>query len=95
MEERQRAWIQSQEQSSVCSFQQRCIDTSMPGAGKECSSTRFAEDVKARQTLSTPHHYRQVLGHSDHLPADVEANKDKAECSLIYTLDVATLLNAS
>jgi len=45
----------SQEQSSVCSFQQRCIDTGMPGAGEECSSTRFAKDVKPRQTLSTAH----------------------------------------
>lgn len=84
----------SQEQSSSCSFPQRCIDTSVPGAGKECGSTWFAKDVKPRQTLSTAHH-QQVSGRADDLPADMEANKDKAECSLIYTLDVATLLNAS
>lgn len=85
----------SQEQSSVCSFPQRCINTSVPGAGKECSGTRFAKEKKKkpRQTLSTTRHHRQVSGHADNLPADVEANK--AECSPIYTLDVATLLNAS
>ena len=41
---------QSQEQSRVCSFRERCIDTGVPGAGKECGSTRFAKDVKLRQT---------------------------------------------
>lgn len=84
----------SQEQSSVCSFQQRCIDPGVQGAGMEGSSTRFAKGVKPRQTLRTAHHHQQVSGHSDHLPADVEANKVKADCGLIYTLDVATLLNA-
>lgn len=85
----------SQQQSSVCSFPQRRINTGVPGAGKECSGTRFAKEKKnqPRQTLSTARHHQQVSGHADNLPADVEGNK--AECSPIYTLDVAMLLNAS
>lgn len=76
----------SLEQSSICSFQRRCIDSSVPGAAEECGSTRSAPDAKLRQPLSKASQHRQVSGLSEHLPADIKANKRQSRAQPnIYT----------
>lgn len=62
----------------------------MPGAGEERGSTRFAKDVKPRQAEL---HAAELVGLGTlvtHL-----LTQELTKCSLIYTLGVATLLNAS
>lgn len=76
----------SLEQSSICLFQWRCTNSSVPGAGEECGSTRSAQDAKLRQPLSKASQHRQVSGPSEHLPADIKANKRQSRAQPnIYT----------
>lgn len=66
----------------------------MLGTGEERSNTRFAKEVKQTVSSTVP----MLAGLRATLLTYLltsELTKDKAECSQIYTLDVAMLLNAA